>query len=124
MARRRPNFQPVASGFASPVTAAVAPGHKGTLFVGDQTGQIWAVDVKKGGRKLFADLSSRLIPLGIKEFKLYDERGLLGLAFHLDFNDNGLFYTYASEPVTAPADFSTMFPGVLPNCQNVLIEWV
>lgn len=74
--------------------------------------------------KLFADLSSRLIPLGIKEFKLYDERGLLGLAFHLDFNDNGLFYTHASEPVTAPADFSTMFPCVLPNCQNVLIEWV
>jgi glucose/arabinose dehydrogenase len=122
-------LQPVvASGFASPVTAAVAPGHENTLFVGDQTGQIWAVDVKKGDRKLFADLSGRLIPLGIKAFKLYDERGLLGLAFHPDFEDNGLFYTYASEPVhnTKPADFSTMpivVPPVPPNCQNVLLEW-
>ena len=121
----RAELQPVASGFASPVTAAVAPGHKSTLFVGDQTGQIWAVDVRKGGKKLFADLSSRLIPLGIKAFKLYDERGLLGLAFHPDFEDNGLFYTYASMPVSKiiPADFSTMPTGVLPNCQNVLLEW-
>ena len=121
----RAELQPVASGFASPVTAAVAPGHKGILFVGDQTGQIWSVDVRKGGKKLFADLSSRLIPIGIKAFKLYDERGLLGLAFHPDFEDNGLFYTYASEPMskTIPADFSTMPTGVLPNCQNVLLEW-
>lgn len=115
----------VSSGFASPVTAAVAPGHKNTLFIGDQTGQIWAVDTKTSSKKLFLDLSDRLIPLGIKAFKLYDERGLLGLAFHPDFNDNGLFYTYASERFskTIPPDFSTMPPEELPNCQNVLTEW-
>ena len=59
----------------------MAPEHEDTLFVGDQTGQIWAVDVKQGGRKLFADLSGRMITVGLLGFKYYDERGLLGLAF-------------------------------------------
>lgn len=116
-------LEEVASGFASPVTAAAAPHHEDTLFVGDQTGQIRAVDVKKRGRELFADLSGRMIVVGLPGFKYYDERGLLGPAFHPDFRRNGLFYTYTSEPVTRPADFSTMPPGVAPNCQNVLAEW-
>jgi len=113
----------VATGFASPVTAAVAPEHDDTLFVGDQTGQIWAVDVKHGGRAMFADLSGRLIAIGIPAAGYYDERGLLGLAFHPQFTKNGLFYTYTSERVTQVADFSTMPAGITPNCQNVLAEW-
>src|SRR5271157_4337244 len=58
-------FQTIASGFASPVAHAVAPGHRDTLFIGDQTGQIWAIDLKgKIPKQLFADLSGRLIKLG------------------------------------------------------------
>jgi hypothetical protein len=52
---------------------------------------------------------------------------LLALVFHPDFEDNGLFYTYASEPVNGAADFSTMQinnpTGQAANCQNVLLEW-
>ncbi len=103
----------VASGMASPVLATFAPDHEETLFVGDQTGKVWAVNVgERGGntKTLFADLSSRLVPLGAFGIG-YDERGLLGLAFHPDFEENGLLYTYTSEPEKGVADFSTILPG-------------
>lgn len=119
-------LEQVMSGLISPVAGAVAPGDPDHLYVADQTGQIWSVDVS--GRRhphaprLFLDISSRLIHLGLGRIK-YDERGLLGLVFHPDFKRNGLFYTYASEPVKGRADFSTMPVGVPANCQNVLLEW-
>jgi glucose/arabinose dehydrogenase len=85
----------VADGFASPV-ALVDPGDSsGRLFVADQTGLIW---ILQGGRRLdppFLDLRSRLVELN----DLYDERGLLGLAFHPDFARSGRFYVYYSAPL-------------------------
>jgi glucose/arabinose dehydrogenase len=102
----------VASGLASPVAATFAPGVEDSLFVADQTGQIWQVDVSDDGhgrhpaKTLFADVSSRLVALGAFGIG-YDERGLLGLAFHPDFKKNGLVYTYTSEPPKGVADFST-----------------
>jgi glucose/arabinose dehydrogenase len=123
-------LEPVMTGLVSPVGGSVAPGDPNHLYISDQTGVIWSVDIS-GRReapapKVFLDLSSRLIALGLGPLK-YDERGLLGLAFHPDFEDNGLFYTYASEPVNGTADFSTMQvnnpSGQAANCQNVLLEW-
>lgn len=113
----------VASGLASPVAATYAPDHENSLFVVDQTGQIWQVDVSKKKPKaptLFADLNARLVsPLGLSGI-YYDERGLLGLAFHPNFIHNGLVYTYTSQPVNGTADFST---GAFPNHQSVVTEW-
>ena len=123
-------LEPVMAGLVSPVAGAVAPGDPHHLYIADQTGVIWSVNIS-GRReapapKVFLDLSSRLINLGLGPIK-YDERGLLGLAFHPDFEENGLFYTYASEPVKGTADFSTMQvnnpKGQAANCQNVLLEW-
>ena len=127
------NLTPIlSSDLVSPVGGAVAPGDPDHLYIADQPGKIYAIDVAgrhTGAHRLFLDLSARLIPLGVNfgTVKLYDERGLLGLAFHPDFERNGLFYTYASEPATGKADFSTMVQnnpaGVAANCQNVLLEW-
>jgi glucose/arabinose dehydrogenase len=123
-------LEPVMTGLVSPVAGAVAPGDPHHLYIADQTGVIWSVDVS-GRRnapapKVFLDLSGRLISLGLGAIK-YDERGLLGLAFHPDFEENGLFYTYASEPANGIADFSTMQfnnpTAQAANCQNVLLEW-
>ena len=114
-------LEQVADGLLAPTAAAVAPGHRRHLFVADQNGQIWDVDLGRGGKRLFADLSSRLVRLGV--FRGYDERGLLGIAFHPDFEENGLLYTFTSEPVAGPADFSTLPPGVAANCQSVVTEW-
>ncbi|HEY3241807.1 MAG TPA: PQQ-dependent sugar dehydrogenase, partial [Phycisphaerae bacterium] len=40
-----------------------------------------------------------------------------------DYAKNGFLYTFTSEPVNGPADFSTMPPGTIPNCQSVVAEW-
>lgn len=72
--------------------------------------------------ELFLDVSRLLVPLGVGPTR-YDERGLLGIAFHPQFRYNGLFYTFTSQPVKGRADFSTLPQGVAPNCQSVITEW-
>ena len=112
-------LEPVLGGLNSPVWAISAPGLPAFLFTVDQTGQVYATDVASGVTFLFFDISSRLVALGP-----FDERGLLGLAFHPDYLTNGLLYTYTSEPATQPADYSTMPPGVAPDHQSVILEWI
>ena len=124
---------PVASGFAAPVTTAVAPGDKHHLYVVDQIGKLWAVPIARGNRgrgsstppaapTLVLDVSARMVPLGLFGVN-YDERGFLGVAFHPQFRDNGLLYTFTSEPPAMPADFSTQPTGVLADHQTVITEW-
>src|SRR5687767_3779876 len=75
------DLQPIADGLVSPLQVVNAPGTK-KLFILDQVGKIWLID--SNGAKWptpFLDLSSRLVSLNGN----YDERGLLGLAFHPDF---------------------------------------
>jgi glucose/arabinose dehydrogenase len=120
-------LQPVLSGLVSPVVGTVAPGDPGHIYVADQVGQVWRVSVKGDQQHahqstLFLDVKTRLIPLGLPPLN-YDERGLLGLAFHPDFQTNARFYTFTSQPVDGPADFSTLPPGVAPDCQSVITEW-
>jgi len=84
----------VATDFNAPVKAVKAPGINGSLFVVEQTGRIFRVDLETGDKTLFFDMTSELVDLNDN----YDERGLLGLAFHPGFASNGLFYTYHSGP--------------------------
>ncbi|HEX6992715.1 MAG TPA: PQQ-dependent sugar dehydrogenase [Gammaproteobacteria bacterium] len=114
---------PVASGLNAPNAATAAPGVAGRLFVADQTGQVYAVDLATGQASLFLDVSARLVPLGAFGPESYDERGLLGLAFHPDYAANGLLYTYTSEPAGVPADFSTLAVGEASDHQSVILEW-
>ncbi len=85
----------VAEGFTSPVTLA-APSDDGRRFVVDRVGQIYILS-DDGSRveEPFLDVSDRMVPLNDG----YDERGLLGMAFHPDYADNGLFYVYYSAPL-------------------------
>jgi glucose/arabinose dehydrogenase len=118
-------LQTVMSGLVSPVAAATAAGDPAHLYVIDQVGQAWRLPLPEGGPanpELFLDLRTLLVPLGVPP-NVYDERGLLGLAFHPDFQTNGLFYTFTSQPANGRADFSTQPPGVAPNCQSVITEW-
>ena len=48
------------------------------------------------------------MPLGAFGPGSFDERGLLGLAFHPDYRRNGLLYTYTSEPLGPEFDFTTL----------------
>lgn len=110
---------PVATGLTAPNWGTAAPGIGDRLFVADQDGIVWSVDLATGDLEVFLDLSDRLVALASST----DERGLLGLAFHPDFAENGLFYTYTSEPATVPADFSTLEAGQTPDHQSVILEW-
>lgn len=119
-------LETVVSGLTAPVKGTVAPGLPDRLFVVDQTGQIWVVNLVSGTRSLLLDVNAHhpLVPLGVCGPNTFDERGLLGLAFHPDFQNNGLFYTYTSEPNAGPATFPTTLPlGTAPDHQNVLRKW-
>lgn len=82
---------PMVGGFNSPILATNAGDGSGRLFVGEQGGVIFIV---QGGEyddtdpflDIWDALSNDVFQGG------YTERGLLGLAFHPDFENNGLFF--------------------------------
>lgn len=114
---------PTLTGLNAPNTGTAAPGVPGRLFVADQTGQVYSVDLATGQASVFLDVSARLVPLGAAGPETFDERGLLGLAFHPDYGSNGLLYTYTSEPAAGAADFSTLTEGAVADHQSVIVEW-
>ena len=86
----------VADGFTSPVALVEAPDRSGRRFVVDQVGVIRIVTA--GGNLLpepFLDLRSRIVAL----MPAFDERGVLGLAFHPGYAANGRFFVYYSAPL-------------------------
>jgi glucose/arabinose dehydrogenase/plastocyanin len=108
----------------APLWGAPAPGDSaGRLFIADQSGVLWVMNPDGSQRTPFGDFSSLLVSLGIGGPGSYDERGLLGFAFHPGYHDNGLLYTYTSEPSNGPADFSTMPSGTAADHQSVIREW-
>jgi glucose/arabinose dehydrogenase len=119
----------LADGFTQPVWAISPPGVSNRIYVVDQIGKVWAVPTTGDTtrRHLFLDIGvdglDLLVPLGAFGPGTFDERGLLGLAFHPDYRRNGLVYTYGSEPVSGEADFSTMPAGVAANHQSVVRAW-
>jgi glucose/arabinose dehydrogenase len=98
-------LEEVATGLTAPVDLDAPPDDSGRLFVVEQVGRIRIVDANGTLEESpFLDVSDRLPELGAN----YDERGLLGLAFHPDFAANGLFYVYYSIPLrdTAPDGYN------------------
>lgn len=88
-------LQVIADGFTSPIGLVASPDESSRLFVIDQIGKIWIIDA--AGNTLpepFLDLSSKMVVLN----PFYDERGLLGLAFHPEFATNGRFFVYYTAP--------------------------
>jgi glucose/arabinose dehydrogenase len=98
-------LQLVAEGLTSPVTMADPGDGSGRLFLVDQIGLI-RVLMPDGTLSAtpFLDLRSRMVPL----MPGFDERGLLGLAFHPNYESNGRFFVYYSAPLRAgaPAGFN------------------
>lgn len=124
--QREVALEVVATGLTAPNWGTVVPGCDGLadrLVVVDQTGLLWSVDTETGEKSILADVSARLVTLGVGGPGTFDERGFLGAAFHPEFASNGLLYTYTSEPTAGSADFSTMPAGESPNHQSVVSEW-
>ncbi|KXH81838.1 sorbosone dehydrogenase family protein [Sporosarcina sp. HYO08] len=74
------------------------------LFIATQVGEIFYLG--NGEIRTFLDIRSRILQLGASSGG-YDERGLLGLAFHPQFYYNGLFYLHYSVA-------GSQGPGALP----------
>ena len=83
-------LQPVASGVANVVTIADAGDGSGRLFLVQQSGQIRVYNGASVLPTPFLDISSRVLCCG--------ERGLLGLAFHPLYENNGAFYVFYTNP--------------------------
>ncbi|WP_059173453.1 sorbosone dehydrogenase family protein [Bacillus sp. FJAT-27445] len=77
------------------------------LFIATQVGEIFYIG--DGGLRTFLDIRLRIIKLGTSGGG-YDERGLLGLAFHPEFHSNGLFYLhYSAAGTQGPGALSEHF---------------
>ena len=99
-----PGLQLVTDNLISPVVVCEPPDSTKRLFIADELGKIWIIGAD--GKKLstpFMDVASKMVTLSPS----YDERGLLGLAFHPGFKTNGKFYLF----YTAPPRAGTPVPG-------------
>jgi glucose/arabinose dehydrogenase len=99
-----PALQLIADSMVAPLIITEPPDGSKRLFIADETGTIWIIGAD--GKKLanpFLDISGRMITLNSS----YDERGLLGMAFHPNFKTNGKFYLF----YTAPPRPGTPVPG-------------
>jgi glucose/arabinose dehydrogenase len=89
----------VFDGLSTPVGLVAPPDGSGRLFVLEQTGAIHVLDDGVLRPEPFLDLAPALVEL----MPDYDERGLLGLAFHPDFAANGRLFVYYSAPARSGA---------------------
>ncbi len=85
----------VASGLARPAFATHAPGDFGRLFIVEKAGVIRILDLASETvlATPFLDIDA-LVGGGTSN---NSEQGLLGLAFHPDYNSNGYFYVYYTD---------------------------
>src|SRR5690554_1851230 len=95
----------VAEGLAAPLVFTPIPDDSGRYLIVDQIGVIYVLDAD--GQLLdtpFLDVRDRMVSLD----QGYDERGLLGLALHPDYVENGRFFVYYSAPLRdgAPAGWN------------------
>lgn len=80
----------VADGVTQPVAMREAPDGSGRMFIVEQSGTIRILKNGKVSADPFLDLRSKLV----KQLGDFDERGLLSMAFHPKFKENGKFYVY------------------------------
>jgi hypothetical protein len=94
----------VTTAVTAPLKGITAPGHPDDLFVVDQVGVLWRLDISKGLPATPTPFLRTHGQLGPETAT--DERGFLGAAFSPDFLTDGLVYTDTSEPfVPGAADF-------------------
>ena len=90
----------VASGYDGPVALEPADDDAGTIYVAEQSGRIWPHTEGRRAAQPLLDLSGDIA----RSF----EQGLLGLAMHPGFADNGRFfvnYTRAGDGATVVSEF-------------------
>jgi glucose/arabinose dehydrogenase len=125
----------IADNLVSPIQVVASRGSE-RLYVVDQIGKVWVIDKDGNKRNMpLIDLTGKMVTLN----PAFDERGLLGLAFHPDFKANGRFFVYyqlpprAGGPTTGVlwnnlsriSEFKVLADQVMAdmNSEKVLLEW-
>ena len=122
-------FETVVSGLVRPLFVTHAGDGSGRLFLVEQGGKIWVIENDVKLDTPFLDVSA-LISADATSPTGYTEQGLLGLAFHPNYAENGLFfinytdrsgdtvvarYQVSSDPNAAdPASAATIFTADQP----------
>ncbi|MFB6072559.1 MAG: sorbosone dehydrogenase family protein [Halobacterium sp.] len=117
----------VASGFAAPLGVEFAPGDTEHAYVVDQVGVVHVVGPDGVRDDPLLDVRDRMVSLSG-----YEERGLLGLAFHPDFqSDPRVFARYSAPLGDGPSGYSHTFVlaeyrvedgSVVPDSERRLLE--
>ena len=87
-------LETIADGLASPTALATAPGEVDRQYILDQPGVIYTHG-PDGDVEVFMDITDRVVDLDSG----FDERGLLGMAFHPQYQENDTFYLRYSAPL-------------------------
>lgn len=118
------SLRPIVSNINLPTVlkTAILPGDSmESLFIATQVGEIFFI--RNGTIETFLDIRQRIIRLGSNGG--YDERGLLGLAFHPNFYYNGLFYLhYTSANTQGPGALSGSFVPDPCDPRTLNLKWI
>lgn len=116
--------KPLVSNINLPTVIKTAiPPNKNTehIFIATQVGEIYQIG--DNDIKLFLDLKNRVLKLGTNNG--YDERGLLGLALHPNFQNNGLFYLhYSVVGSQGPGALTRRFEPDPCNLETLSLKWL
>jgi len=85
----------VAAGFRRPLYVTHAGDGANRIFLVEQVGKIWILQDGRLLPKPFLDIEDIISPGAI--FNAFSEQGLLGLAFHPDYRENGSFFIYYTD---------------------------
>ncbi len=125
MIKVKVNLRPIISNINLPTVlkTAMLPGDfTENLFVATQVGEIFYISEQNIWT--FLDIRSQIIKLGASNGG-YDERGLLGLAFHPDFHFNGLFYLHYSVAGTqGPGALTESFQPNPCDLETLNLKWI
>ncbi|WP_066718556.1 PQQ-dependent sugar dehydrogenase [Clostridium sp. Marseille-P299] len=125
MKKIKVGLQPLVSKLNLPTVlkTAILPGDSmERLFIATQVGEIFYIGDETV--ELFLDIRTQIINLGVTSGG-YDERGLLGLAFHPEFYYNGLFYLHYSVAGTqGPGALSKSFHPNPCDLNTLNLEWL
>jgi len=105
LAEVKVKLEPYVTGVNAPL-AMVQPPNDPRKFVVEQFGRIRIInEAGELAGEPFLDIRSKIVTLWAD----FDERGLLGLAFHPDFAENGKFYVAYSAPINFQGVLDKMF---------------
>lgn len=125
MIKVKVGLQPIVSKINLPTVlkTTILPGDSiERLFIATQVGEIFYIG--NGDIRTFLDIRPRILKLGASGGG-YDERGLLGLAFHPDFYYNGLFYLHYSVAGTqGPGALSESFKPDPCDPKTLNLRWM